>query len=367
MQLRSLLRPLVPPQLRQLLKGTSTEARWRRSCNKWLLSEWYDEPGAVALAGWAIVPANRRDSVRFTWNGQPFDRVEYPLPRPDVANNFPYADAHQSGFVIRIDTSRHPRPWGPIEVRIAGRDLGTGFEPTYLLDAPDPLNLPDAARRRRVIGWSEEFSFRHGGCTTARVLEDALRRATGGGFAEHPRILDWGCGSGRVARHLLSHRVTGADVDFDNVAWCRDNLPGARFELLPLRPPTQLPSESFDCIIGVSVLTHLREADQHAWLAELQRLLRPGGIALLTFHGEASGVLAGLNQDEWRHVERHGIYDRANRVYDAALAESDYYRDTFHSVRYVRREWRKYFDELAHLAAAVFHQDLMVLRRRSSI
>ena len=41
----------------------------------------------------------------------------------------------------------------------------------------------------------------------------------------NPRIADWGCGLGRVLRHLPArYRVTGFDVNAEAVAWCAANL-----------------------------------------------------------------------------------------------------------------------------------------------
>ena len=46
-------------------------------------------------------------------------------------------------------------------------------------------------------------------------------------------------------------------------------------------------------LYAYSVLTHLREATAIAWLAEIARVLRRGGLALLTFHDEAFAELFG--------------------------------------------------------------------------
>lgn len=352
--------------VRRLLAPAPPYARlWQRASFHWLLGGADRDADTLTVHGWAVAPPALRPHLRFLLNDGSVEAAEYPLPRPDVAAARPgVPGAGESGFVLRAAYTP-----GPLTVRLidrrTGREPGPHY-PAYHLPA-EVGPLPDDGRRERVIGRSTAFEFGMGGYTAFRRLEAALRAATGRRFADLPRVLDWGCGSGRVGRYFLAEvpgvRLTGADVDPDNVGWCRANLPGGAWAVLPLRPPTALPAGGFDLVFGVSVLTHLREADQFAWLAELRRLLRPGGVALLTFHGEASVAWAGLSADRWRALRRHGICDQSNTLYDAALGEADYYRDTFHTAGYVRREWGRYFDTLAVEPCAVAHQDLAVLRR----
>jgi SAM-dependent methyltransferase len=101
-------------------------------------------------------------------------------------------------------------------------------------------------------------------------------------------VLDWGCGCGRISRHLPRHtdaRIVGRDIDPVTVAWSAANLPGD-FRLSGLAPPLDLGDGSVDVILAQSVFTHLGEAAQRAWLAELARVLAPGGLLLLSFMDE---------------------------------------------------------------------------------
>jgi hypothetical protein len=69
------------------------------------------------------------------------------------------------------------------------------------------------------------------------------------------------------------------------ITWCQDNLTFASFSVCPLMPPTEYKDGSFDLVFGGSVLTHLSLEAQFAWMREIWRILAPGGIAVLTFHG----------------------------------------------------------------------------------
>ena len=82
--------------------------------------------------------------------------------------------------------------------------------------------------------------------------------------------------------------------------WCASALPG-EYRRTALAPPTLLPAGTFDLAYGCSVLTHLREASAQAWLAELERLLKPGGRLLLTFHDPEHPGAAGLQAELASH------------------------------------------------------------------
>ncbi|MCC6179970.1 MAG: class I SAM-dependent methyltransferase [Chloroflexi bacterium] len=93
-------------------------------------------------------------------------------------------------------------------------------------------------------------------------------------------ILDAGCGSGGMTRFLGRWgRVTGVDLEPHALELARrrglERLACASVGALPFR------SASFDIVTSFDVLYHLNVNDDRAALAELHRLLRPGGIALI--------------------------------------------------------------------------------------
>ena len=148
--------------------------------------------------------------------------------------------------------------------------------------------IPPREMMARTVGHADWRAFLKAGERDAQTL-DAYAREGGAGFAEAARILDLGCGCGRVIRHLpgmTDAALFGVDLNPPLVAWCNDNLQG-EYAVNDLAPRLGFPDAHFDVLYLISVFTHLRIDAQRAWLAELRRVLRPGGVAMVTFHDES--------------------------------------------------------------------------------
>ena len=158
----------------------------------------------------------------------------------------------------------------------------------YRTSLPDGLPVPPMRLIIRVAGWGDLGWFFESGQRGAECIRGVLEK-NGIAFAGLRTILDFGCGCGRVLRHWAGVRtatVYGSDYNAALIRWCRRHLTFARFETNDLAPPLRFGDATFDLIYAFSVFTHLPEALQIQWMAELRRVLRPGGYLIISTHGE---------------------------------------------------------------------------------
>jgi SAM-dependent methyltransferase len=199
--------------------------------------------------------------------------------------------------------------------------------------------LPPDVLRLMVAGTDDAHWFVEAGQRAAESLVSLLAKH---GIAIHQqhRILDFGCGCGRVIRHLrhLPAELHGCDSNPIALEWCVDNLHFAQFEVNALESPLDYDMESFDVVYALSVFTHLPERLQSHWMGEMRRVLKPGGVLVISLHGDALvGKLSRAERADYhsgRLVVRVG--DLAGTNHCAA----------FHPPAFVRSAMAKGFDVL---------------------
>jgi SAM-dependent methyltransferase len=200
--------------------------------------------------------------------------------------------------------------------------------------------------------------------------------AVGREFAQFERLLDFGCGCGRFVRHLgpLAEEGTeihGIDIDGEMIDWLRENVAYGEFVHGPHEPPAPYADGFFDLVINHSVFTHLDEQYQDLWLAELQRIVRPGGLLMLTVQSlttwnTALRDIAGGGDDPEPYRERlesDGILFIADDAFVGSTHPA-FYHTTFHAPWYVFEHWTRFFDLRAYLPHGSHSQDLVILERR---
>jgi SAM-dependent methyltransferase len=241
---------------------------------------------------------------------------------------------------------------------------------------------PDELIDRVVSNFSNKEAEEHRalflqtGQRSLEALEQALV-AIGDSLSAHSRILEFGCGCGRIMRWMEelgeTRTLVGTDIDARAIEWADANLKFARFDVNEGVPPTRYEDGEFDLVLNHSVFTHLDEHYQNLWLDELQRITAPDGVLVLSIHGDHAFRFSeqqlepGCRQQrEWRAVlEQRGILFIADDSY-VGSAFPDFYHTAFHAPWYVFEHWSRWFDILAFLPrSSLDFQDQIVLRRRA--
>ena len=277
-----------------------------------------------------------------------------------LANNADVRQAVENGLFP--SGLAHYRTWGHGENRPGA--------PSPQMESISPLiestgrPVPPDILRRRVHGDADLHAFLHVG----RALSGDITRFIPTEIAHNPnsRILDFGCGCGRVALFLhksLAGALYGTDIDQEAIAWCTNHLSDlASFSSnLPL-PPLKFDNSYFDLVYSISIFTHLPEDMQMSWLKELSRVTKIGGYALITVHGKYMFPAYRLSEHELSKFKESGFY-----YSEAGETEGlpSFYGSTIHSDKYIKSKWSKFFEirEIVR-GGANGHQDVVICRRR---
>ncbi|MCH6206664.1 class I SAM-dependent methyltransferase [Brucella ciceri] len=190
---------------------------------------------------------------------------------------------------------------------------------------------------------------------------------------------EMGCASGRVVRHFAHQtdaKIWCADINLRHTEWIRKFLPphikafnNTAFPYLPIE------SNSVDIASAFSVFTHIDDLEL-MWIAELARIIRPGGMAYITVQTEntwekyktgwikdvlmpMASVIPdyeiGLHTFEEPLPKEKTVYWWQTRtVYNSTV---------FHTTDYLRREWSRFFNVIEIIPNGSTYQDVIVLQK----
>lgn len=148
-------------------------------------------------------------------------------------------------------------------------------------------SLPDETVQLTYTGDKGDSVLRDG--WAAYKLFKTLYERHVGSIGDCQKILDFGCGWGRIIRFFLKDvspsKLWGVDPVEDMVSLCKQQNRWSNFEAIRTRPPCHFQDNTFDLIYSFSVFSHLSEEMHKNWLLELGRILRPGGMLIATTRG----------------------------------------------------------------------------------
>lgn len=239
--------------------------------------------------------------------------------------------------------------------------------------SPAPPSLPPPDLRLRVIGTRDADTFL---LSAEENIQDFTRclDALGHSWMDFKKVLEFGCGCGRLTRRLQEKipawRIVSTDIDKEAVAWVQTNLPLVDARVNEPLPPLPFGKSHFDLVIVYSVFTHLDAHYQDSWLAELARVTTPGALLLVTVHGAREwealkpNVAAGspnFQELESQLTEEGMLYwtgDQWERYFP------DFYHTAWHLPAYIHSHWSNWFDVLDIVEGGAHPtHDIVVLRR----
>jgi SAM-dependent methyltransferase len=212
-------------------------------------------------------------------------------------------------------------------------------------DQSQHLVLPPPELRMGGPRFLDDEAYVESGRAIARRLSHSA------GLTAESRVLDIGCGPGRLLTGLLAEmgsvaEYVGIDVKRSVIDWAVANLaqldrhiafrhidvPNDRYNSEGKADPHRLPieNERFDVIVLVSVFSHMWLRDIEAYCQEIARVLAPGGRVYLT----------AFTEDDVPHEEENPV---------------DYYREWKGPLHCVRLN-RQRFEEIVHDSGLLVHR-----------
>ncbi|CAB4940151.1 unannotated protein [freshwater metagenome] len=244
-------------------------------------------PGPMLVEGWAH---NRADitAVFARIDGHDWLEARHGLPRRDVAAAAEDEGALLSGFRLLMNPLLCPPGTHVLTVVALSAD-GTATGVSGHVQVPDPAGVQDAALITGVVTRPTEY---------IESGERFVPESMGGGsvHAEHETryrwaarvvdgrdVLDAGCGVGwgsLVLKEAGARSVTGLDFHEGAVEAARTRCGDAASFVVGNLEQLPFDDDSFDLITCFEAIEHVHGQD--AALDELRRVLRPGGIVLMS-------------------------------------------------------------------------------------
>lgn len=174
--------------------------------------------------------------------------------------------------------------------RRAPRDLAWVQENWDRFGREDPFWAVLAEATKKGGGWDREEFFATGRPEVAALLESVGHLLPG-----RARALDFGCGPGRLTQALAEHfeRVDGVDVAPSMVELARRlDRSGGRsvYHLNPAPDLSLFADGAFDLAYSNITLQHVPPRLAEGYLAELIRVLRPGGVLVFQLPAGRAGA-----------------------------------------------------------------------------
>jgi ubiquinone/menaquinone biosynthesis C-methylase UbiE len=206
------------------------------------------------------------------------------------------------------------------------------------------VTAADATTRGHLIRWARLYDPLVNLVTLGRATAMRAQAADLAAIRPGESVLDVGCGTGELTRRALirvgpTGRVCGIDPSAEMIAVARRKAARAgvgidyrvaAIEALPL------PDATFDVVLSSFMMHHLPDDLKPRGLAEVRRVLKPGGRLLIVDLKRPSGFLSRLTLTALiHHGMPLGVQDLPPVVAAAGFAEVESGETRFRSLGFV--------------------------------
>ncbi|MEM6838158.1 MAG: class I SAM-dependent methyltransferase [Cyanobacteria bacterium P01_C01_bin.120] len=229
-------------------------------------------------------------------------------------------------------------------------------------------------RRVRVGNHYRIDTFLASGLRCYEPLKKAIETYQNRSFQEL-QVLDFGAGCGRTLQFSCKDfkKIWATDIDTEAIDFIVQHYPEINASCNSYDPPTKYKENYFDIIYSVSIWTHIPPDNQEIWLSEVQRILKPSGLALITFLGENCLQSESFNQSYGLKLTPHSLIEKGlvyveypKIIKKNSISQTEYsYGVTYHSNEYIRKVWAQWFDVLDIQQGVIDNlQNLVVLKNK---
>lgn len=205
---------------------------------------------------------------------------------------------------------------------------------------------------------------------TSKMLE--IAEASDFRLTKGMRILDLGCCTGRMIRHLEPYskdcEIWGTDIDARGIYWCKANLNPFRFATTTTIPHLPFEDKYFDFIYTGSVFTHIDDLAD-AWLLEIRRILKPSGRFYITIHDRNTVDLLDTvekNHDLAVRLRTFDLYQeyKNKNNFNLLVLGRDTVSQVFYDIDYFRNAIDPIYEILSINPEAYGFQTALLLKRK---
>jgi ubiquinone/menaquinone biosynthesis C-methylase UbiE len=208
----------------------------------------------------------------------------------------------------------------------------------------------------------------------------SIANSSGFSLREGNRVLDFGCGAGRMIRWLHKFaaqcEIWGLDINARCIKWCQQSLsPPFKFATITTTPHLPFEDNYFNFTYCGSVFTHIDDLAD-AWLLELKRITAPGGRIFITVHDKHTADLVMNHPEECRpYAHRIDWFRSLLMSFDtkANFTKLDYsmfsiypggpLSQVFYDIDFLHRHWEGILEVLSITPEAYGFQTAILLKK----